>query len=149
MKLYNIHSEITDFAEARSGIHIAADYSFWIPLIRYFLKEADEFEIHCWEDEQEAVEEIGAELQDAACRKEGKVLIFSGVLSDEAKAFCQSRALDEDGNLKWFSVFLHRNGKELFTSEHYGTEFVGYGLNRQQREFFERALPKGSSFNEW
>jgi hypothetical protein len=149
MTIYNMHFGITEFAEAASGIHIAADYSFWIPLIRYFLNEADEFEIHCWKDEKAAADQILAELPDVVWRKEGKVLIVSGALAEEAKNFIQSHALDESGNLKWFSVFLNQNGKGLFTSEHYGTEFLGYGLDQQQRDFVEGALPAGSSVDEW
>ncbi|MGO1059231.1 hypothetical protein ACTL32_08900 [Planococcus sp. FY231025] len=146
---FNMHFELAKFAEASSGIHIAADYSFWVPLIRYFLNEADEFEIHCWEDEEAAVEEILVVVKDAACRKEGKVLIVSGVLKEEAKNFIVSQALDESGNLKWFSVFLSQNGKSRFSSEHYGTEFTGTGLKQQQRDFFEGALPAGTSVDEW
>lgn len=149
MPKFNVHFELTEFAEACSGIHIAADYSFWVPLICYFLNEADEFEIRCWEDERAAVEEILAEVKDAACRKEGEVLIVSGVLKEEAKNFILSQALDESGNLKWFSVFLNQNGKGRFSSEHYGTEFVGYDLNQRQRDFFEGALPAGTNVDEW
>lgn len=149
MPKFNVHFELTEFAEDNSGIRIATDYSFWVPLIRYFLDEASEFEIHCWEDERAAVEEILAEVKDAACRKEGKVLIVRGILKEEAKNFILSQALDESGNLKWFSVFLNQNGKGRFSSEHYGTEFVGYDLNQQQRDFFEGALPAGTNVDEW
>lgn len=149
MPKFNVHFELTEFAEDNSGIRIATDYSFWVPLIRYFLDEASEFEIHCWEDERAAVEEILAEVKDAACRKEGNVLIVRGILKEEAKNFILSQALDESGNLKWFSVFLNQNGKGRFSSEHYGTEFVGYDLNQWQRDFFEGALPAGTNVDEW
>lgn len=67
MPKFNVHFELTEFAEDNSGIRIATDYSFWVPLIRYFLDEASEFEIHCREDERAAVKEILAEVKDAAC----------------------------------------------------------------------------------
>ncbi|MGK7379775.1 hypothetical protein ACSFXN_18315 [Planococcus sp. 1R117A] len=149
MTTYNMHFEITTFIESNNGINFATDYSFWIPLIDYFLVEADAFEIHCWEDEQATVDEILNALNDAACRKEGSVLIVGGELTDRAKNFLLSHPMNATGHLKWFSVFLHRKGNLLFSSEHYGTEFVGIGLDKSQREFFQKALPSTVSVLEW
>lgn len=149
MAKYNIHFDITAVTESREGYHFAADYSFWVPLIDYFLVEADAFEIHCWEDELETIEEILQELDGATCRKEGKVFIVGGELDDKAKAFLRSRPFNEAGQLKWFSVFLDQGGLELFSSEHYGTEFVGYGLDIKQKKFFQSTLPKDVSVLEW
>lgn len=146
---YNVHFDLTDLAESSEGIRLAADYSFWIPLIDYFLEDADVFEIHCWEDEQAAVDEIINELPEVFSRKEGHSLIVSGDLTNEAKKFIRSHPLNKEGQLKWFSVFLSKKGKELFSSEHYGTEFIGFSLNQRQRDFFQQALPKETIIHEW
>ncbi|QHJ70962.1 hypothetical protein [Planococcus halotolerans] len=149
MLTYNMHFEITTYSDSVSGMHYAEDYSFWNPLIEYFLSGMDAFEIHCWEDEQAVVDEIINELSSAECRKEGKVIIVKGELTDKAKNFLLANPLNDAGQLKWFSVFLHRNGNILFSSEHYGTEFTGSGLNVEQKEFVIRTLPEDISVLEW
>lgn len=149
MPTYNMHFEITTYSDSDNGMHYAEDYSFWNPLIEYFLSGMDAFEIHCWKDEQAVVEEITRELIGVACRKEGKVLIVKGELTDKAKNFLLTNPLNAAGQLKWFSVFLYRKGTVLFSSEHYGTEFTGSGLNVAQKEFFIRTLPEDISILEW
>lgn len=149
MNTKNIHMGITEFVESSNGFNMAPDYSFWVPVINCFLNEAENFEIHCWEDEQAAVDEILNGLPHMSCRKEGKVLIVSGSLTVEAKNFIRSHAMDEEGQLKWFSVFLSNPGKELFSSEHYGTEFVGNDLDQKTRNTLHQMMPKETSFYEW
>lgn len=149
MTIYNMHFEITTYSESGNGMHYAEDYSFWNPLLKYFLNGMDAFEIHCWEDEQAVVDEIIHELSDVTWRKEGKAVIVEGELTDKAKNFLLTKPLNVAGQLKWFSVFLYRNGNILFSSEHYGTEFTGSGLNVEQKEFFIRTLPEEISVLEW
>lgn len=150
MPTYNMHFEINTYSsDSDNGMHYAEDYSFWNPLIEHFLSKMDTFEIHCWEDEQAVVDEITRELNSVKCRKEGKVLIVKGELTDKTKNFLLTNSLNDDGQLKWFSVFLLRNGNILFSSEHYGTEFTGSGLNVEQKEFSIRTLPKDISILEW
>lgn len=149
MPTYNMHFEITTYSDSDNGMHYAEDYSFWSPLIEHFLTGMDAFEIHCWEDEQAVVDEIIHELSGIDCRKEGKVLIVKGELTDKAKNFFLINPLNDAGQLKWFSVFLLCKGNILFSSEHYGTEFTGSGLNVDQKEFFKRTLPDDVSVSEW
>ncbi|RLQ92733.1 hypothetical protein [Planomicrobium sp. Y74] len=149
MPTYNMHFEITTYSESDIGMRYAEDYLFWSPLIEYFLSGMDAFEIHCWEDEQTVVDEIIHELSSVESRKEGKVLIVKGELTEIVKDFLLTNPLNAAGQLKWFSVFLYRKGTVLFSSEHYGTEFTGSGLNVAQKEFFIRTLPEDISILEW
>lgn len=100
MSTYNMHFEITTYRESDNGMHYAEDYSFWPTLIEHFLSGMDAFEIHCWEDEQAVVDEILHELSGVACRKEGKVLIEKGELTDKAKNFLLTNSLNGAGQLK-------------------------------------------------
>ncbi|WP_341202469.1 hypothetical protein [Planomicrobium okeanokoites] len=149
MPTYNMHFEITTYSESDNGMHYAEDYSFWKRLIEHFLSGMDTFEIHCWEDEQAVVDEIIQQMKNVICRIEGKVLIVKGEMTDKAKNFLLSNPLNAAGQLKWFSVFLYCNGNILFSSEHYGTEFTGSGLNVEQKEFFISTLPEDISVLEW
>ncbi|WP_282019684.1 hypothetical protein [Planomicrobium okeanokoites] len=145
----NMHCEITTYSDSKSGMHYAEEYSFWNPLIEHFFSGMDAFEIHCWEDEQAVIDEIIHGLKSVVSRKEGKVLIVKGDLTDKAKNFLLTNSLNDAGQLKWFSVFLHRSGNILFSSEHYGTEFTGSGLSDAQKAFFKRTLPEDISVLEW
>lgn len=149
MKRTNLHMELALLVESSNGFNKAEDYSFWIPLMELFLDEADEFEVHCWEDEQAAVDEWLDSFPHLACRKEGQVLIVSSIFLLEAKNFIRTHYLNEESELKWFSVFLSKSGNELFSSEHYGTEFVGIDLSKEMEILLKRIMPKETSFHHW
>ncbi|MGI2328097.1 hypothetical protein [Planococcus sp. YIM B11945] len=149
MTTTNVHCEITAFSASDDGHHMAEDYAFWPPLIAYFIDRSDAFEIHCWEEEQETVEQIQRELDQVQLQKEGHTAVFSGPLTPETKAFFPTKALNNKNQLKWFSVFLLKDGQSLFSSEHYGTELIGYGLTDEQTKFLQEALPENASFTKY
>ena len=146
---HNIHYELTSMADTPETFSYAEDYSFWIPMIEYFLAYADSFQIHCWKEETAKFVDIINELPSVKRDDDGQLLIVSGQLNGKAKEFILMRSLDAKGRLKWFSVFLERQGEPLFSSEHYGMELIGYELNLEQIAFLEKVLPGDVRKFEW
>ncbi|MDE4083559.1 hypothetical protein PO902_00515 [Planococcus maritimus] len=146
---HNMHYELTSMADTPETFSYAEDYSFWIPMIEYFFVYADSFEIHCWKEESAKFEDIVNELPNVKRDDDGQLLIANGQLNEKAKELILTRSLDAKGRLKWFSVFLERQGELLFSSEHYGMELIGYELNAEQIAFLEKVLPKDVRMFEW
>lgn len=146
---HNMHYELTSMADTPETFSYAEDYSFWIPMIEYFFAYADSFEIHCWKEESAKFEDIVNELPNVKRDDDGQLLIANGQLNEKAKEFILTRSLDAKGRLKWFSVFLERQGESLFSSEHYGVELIGYELGVEQIPFLEKVLPKDVRMFEW
>ncbi|MBU9674304.1 hypothetical protein KQ939_15060 [Planococcus sp. CP5-4] len=118
-------------------------------MIEYFFAYADSFEIHCWKEESAKFEDIINELSRVERDEDGQLFIASGQLNEKAKEFILSRSLDTKGRLKWFSLFLEKQGEALFSSEHYGVELIGYKLNAEQIAFLEKVLPGDVRRFEW
>ncbi|MFK8793179.1 hypothetical protein [Planococcus plakortidis] len=94
------------------------------------------------------IEDIINELPNVE-HDDGHLLIANGQLNEKAKEFILTRSLDANRRLKWFSVFLERQGETLFSSEHYGMELIGYELNLEQIAFLEKVLPGDVRKFEW
>lgn len=118
-------------------------------MIEFFFAYADSFEIHCWKEESVKFEDIINELPKIERDDEGQLLIASGQLNEKAKEFILMRSLDARDRLKWFSLFLEKQGEPLFSSEHYGVELIGYKLNAEQIAFLEKVLPGDVRRFEW
>lgn len=144
----NMHYELTSMADTPETFSYADDYAFWILMIEHFFGYADSFEIQCWKEETAKFEDIINELPNVE-HDDGHLLIANGQLNEKAKEFILTRSLDANRRLKWFSVFLERQGETLFSSEHYGMELIGYELNLEQIGFLEKVLPGDVRKFEW
>lgn len=146
---HNMHYELTSMADTPETFSYAEDYSFWIPMIEHFFVYADSFEIHCWKEESAKYADIINELPSVERDEDGQLLIASGQLNEKAKEFILSRSIDTKGRLKWFSLFLKKQGEPLFSSEHYGVELIGYTLETKQTAFLKKVLPEDVRHFEW
>lgn len=150
MQKYNVHFERTsNFSRDKYG-HLPSDYIYWIPLMNYFLNYSDAIEIHCWNEDDKVIKEIRKKIgNDTVCKIEGNLTIFSGVQTIQITRYLTHNHLNEHNQLKWFSVFLSKNGFSFFNSEHYGTEFVGFGLDKKQVKSIYKIMPKDTNFSSW
>lgn len=144
--------ELTEFADGRESERIPAigNYEYWLLLMEYFLAKSDLFEIHCFDEETAAIEELSSDLPGLfdIDRKQG-MTIFSGLLTLEIAEYLMSRHVSAKGKLKWFSVFLSRGEQHIFSSEHWGTEFFVPDITDEDLLFIKHVAPDDTLFNEY
>lgn len=101
------------------GLDRAGDLRKWRELIQELSLSASRFEIHCWEDEEEAIA-LALEYGDEEKRDWTHGRVFSGAVTPAFVQMLLTRPLPAEPEklTPFFSVFLD-NG---FSSEHYGTE---------------------------
>ncbi|MGG4488092.1 hypothetical protein [Metabacillus idriensis] len=116
----NLHIQIpaASTLESDSAFRMPENYYYWTPLAAYYLKQSRLIEIHCWNDEIQAIDEL-EELGVFKVEAEQNMTIFKGELSVETADFLLNHFLDGEGKFKWFSVFA-----DHFSSEHWATEII-------------------------
>ncbi|TWT04444.1 hypothetical protein FQV26_16025 [Planococcus sp. CPCC 101016] len=144
--------ELTEFADNQASDRIPAigNYDYWLLLMEYFLAKSDTFEIHCFNEEAAAIEELTSSFPGLFdIDKKGGMTIFSGLLTLEIAQFLMSHHVSEKKMLKWFSVFLSRGEQHIFSSEHWGTEFFVPDVTEEDLLFIKHVAPYGTHFNEY
>ncbi|PAE19290.1 hypothetical protein [Robertmurraya siralis] len=150
MNTANIYFKINELEYTDSGYRISVSYSFWKPLMNYILAMSDSIEIRCWNDEKEVINELKERfLTELVYKVERNETVFSGALTPKIAEYLTSNFLGKENQLKWFSLFFHRKGRFLFSSEHNGTEFVGYDFNTEQIETIKKRMPNNINFHTW
>lgn len=134
---------------AQHGEFIADDISYWVPLMSYFFNESNSIEIHCWTEEEQVNAEIQQQLPELAIKQELYMTIYTGDLTEKIIGFLTQNPVREDGQLKWFSIFLSNHDSHLFSSEHYGTEFYAGNLNMEQIKFIKSVMPDDINLHIW
>ncbi len=144
--------ELTEFADNRESERIPAigNYDYWLLLMEYFLAKSDMFEIHCFNEETEAIEELTSSLPGLFdVNEKEEMTIFSGLLTLEIAQFLMNHHVSEKKKLKWFSVFLSRGEQHIFSSEHWGTEFFVPDVTEEDLLFIKHVAPYNTHFNEY
>lgn len=108
-----------------SGEYImCSDYPIWKSIIQEELSHAESFEIHCWNEETQAIE---LALQHGCIKpfdwSHGKVI--AGAVTPEFISWLMALPMPEKTDIgmrmtPFFSIFLDTG----FSSEHYGTELI-------------------------
>ncbi|WP_378150963.1 hypothetical protein [Chungangia koreensis] len=143
-----VHFE-TRYCLSDNGKFIADDPSYWVPIMQYFFKQSDNIAIHCWTGEEKVNEEIRHEFTELSIKHDMYMTIYEGRLAEKIIDFLTKNPQDEDGQIKWFSIFLYLNNNCHFSSEHFGTEFHANNLNVEQFEYIKSILPKDTNFTTW
>lgn len=144
--------ELTEFAAGHETDRVPAsgNYDYWLLLMEYFLAKSDLFEIHCFDEETETIEELTSGLPGLfdINVKQG-MTIFSGDLTLDIAEFLVSRHISRKKKLKWFSVFLSRGEQHVFSSEHWGTEFFVPDITEDDLLFIRHVAPVDAHFNQY
>lgn len=126
------------------------DYTYWIYLMRYFLQKAEKIEIHCWNEEVEAIDEIKSGCADIVeIRKEENLTIFTLKHTDDIANFLLQNNINAEGRLKWFSIFLSSQEITLFHSEHWGIELFAPQVDGVEIQFIKSVTPSDTDFNQY
>ncbi|NLX77145.1 MAG: hypothetical protein GXZ01_07235 [Clostridiaceae bacterium] len=140
MKTYSIHSGLSKGRSIKSGWLVPADYDFWEPLVTYFIRKCTHFRIDCWIGETTAIEraKVHGENLDLGVNN---MKAFTGEITDQFISELIHDPFDDEGKIKWFSIFLIKDDRILFSSEHYGSEFSASDLDEEDVEFVRSVMP--------
>ena len=122
---------------------------YWVPLMKYFLDQSDNIEIHCWSIEKALIEEVKSRAKESfEISVENEMTIFTGNKTAEMVDYLFTN-LNRKIEIKWFSIFLRRNKILIFSSEHNGTEFFAGVVNEKDINFIESLMPERTSYSKY
>jgi hypothetical protein len=133
------HSEEVDTA-----FPLPDDYEYWRPLASHFLAKTNTIEIHCWNEEQEAIMEIQSVPNCSVHVGDNMTILeFSNVpnLSD----FLLNN-YEKENRFKWFTVNLIRHGEIIFHSGHWATEIAVTAENAEEAAWIQSVTPENTEF---
>lgn len=96
-------------------------YKWWIDLAKKALENADEFEMRLWENDFEGIQS-GEKFGKKVPNNETMEIVFKGNLVPELEQKILTNYLTKEGYIKWFTLILKKDNKDIFSSEHYGDE---------------------------
>lgn len=145
---YRLYFAVPTFSLDESDYFPMTDnYYYWIPLMEYFLKGSDTIEIHSWYDEKQAIEEIIYLSNLTEIPMKQKLTRYKGNLTPKIIEYILRNNVTTNGRLKWFSIFLSKDGQSIFSSEHWGTEFFAHFVNINDISFIKSVMPKDTNFH--
>lgn len=149
---YNSHFTIPTFTEDLDTFPIPENenYDYWVPLLSYFIEQSTSIEIHCWNDEKDVIKETTLLFNEPSkIVNERDITIIRGNKTYPISNYLLYENLKTNGKLKWFSIFLSRNNKTLFHSEHWGTEFFAPNLSEETIAYIKSITPVGTDFHQY
>lgn len=120
------------------------DYEYWEPLVSRFLEGTDTVEIHCWNEEQEAIQEVQSVLN-CSVHVSDHITVFKITNTKSAKDILLSK-YEKNHRFKWFTVNLIRQGELIFHSGHWATEFAVTVKNAEEASKIKTITPKNTDF---
>jgi hypothetical protein len=125
-------------------------YDYWVSLMTHYLSRSDLLEIHCWNEEREVLEELASLLENPYEKViETNLTIFKMKTMPDVVNHLLTDNIGREGEIKWFSIFLSKNNKTIFHSEHWGTEFFAPDVNEEDIEFITSVMPEGTNFHQY
>lgn len=123
------------------------DYNYWIALIKHFVTKSDTIEIHCWNEETEIIGEITSLFTgEFEMVIEEKLTFFKGTISPSLVDYLLNKSVNNNGELKWFTINLERFMLPVFHSGHWGTELFIPKITKEDTAFIKRVTPEESEF---
>ena len=144
---YRLYFSVPTFSLENDGFPMTDNYEYWIQLMEYFMKGSDTIEIHSWYDEKQVIEEISYFSNLTKIPTEHKLSYYKGNLIPEIVEHISRNNVTNNGRLKWFSIFLSKDGQSIFNSEHWGTAFFAHTVNKNDISFIKSIMPKDTNFH--
>ena len=144
---FRMYFFVPTFSLENDGFPMTANYDYWIPLMEFFLKGSDTIEIHSWNDEKQVIEEISYFSNLTEIPTEHKLTYYKGNLTPEIAEYILRNSVTNKGRLKWFSIFLSKDGQPIFESGHWGTEFFAHSVTQNDISFIKSIMPKDTNFH--
>ena len=129
--IYTAYCKTKCFITDDNSTPYTKSYDFWKAMIQKTSQVATEFEIRCWKNEALAIE-TGEKFGERVNNFETEEVVYQGKITEEFISEILNNYLTGDGRLKWFSIFLKKDKKNIFNSEHYGTVIVVRGISKEE-----------------
>lgn len=115
------------------------DLSFWEDLWDQYTTQYSEVVIHCWAEEEDAVNELSEKSFEVM--NEGLMKVITVNLNDENRLFFRNYSIDPVGGLKWFTMFFNAEGEEELEIGHYGSEIIFSNVDEEKAEEIKGIFP--------
>lgn len=129
------------YRKTDNGLMIPDCYDFWESLASYLLMRCNKFRIDCYRNEDEAIASASMYSKPIASQV-ANMLIFEGDITEEFINEIISNPFDQDGKIKWFSLFLRNDNERVLSCEHYGSEFVTGWLEIEEQNYIRTIIPE-------
>ncbi|WLR57580.1 hypothetical protein LC048_12425 [Mesobacillus subterraneus] len=120
------------------------DYMYWKPLVEHFLEGIDIVEIHCWNEEQDVIQEIQSDYN-SFVHVSDHMTVFKMTNINTAKELLLNKC-EKDHRFKWFTVNFIMQGEVIFHSSHWATEFAVTAKNSAEAAWIQSVTPKNTDF---
>ncbi|GAM14960.1 hypothetical protein [Mesobacillus selenatarsenatis] len=120
------------------------DYEYWRPLVKHFLERTDTVEIHCWNEEQEAIQGIQSVLNSSV--QVGSHMTIIEISNDKNVQDILLNKYKKNNRFKWFTVNLMFHGEVIFHSGHWATEFAFTARNTEEALWIQGVTPRNTDF---
>jgi len=123
--------------------------NWWKKIIKHFVKINDKFEIRCWKDE---TNEINQAILYGSLLEDNNEVSIKGNVNHELlnELLCSSEPIDKNlynKMTRYFTINISNDLCEL-CSTHYGTELYIDHISDEDKEFFKKImLPYWDSFS--
>ena len=131
--LFNMNTSSTEDCR----IQHTKNYDFWMFIVSKVLRLATDFEIRCWPGELYAFE-IGVKYGEQVINIKSQEIVYRGKIIQQFVSDVTTNFLNENKTLKWFTISFSKNGKDLFCSEHYGTELFLHDVTEFEKPSIQK-----------
>ncbi|MEK3857438.1 hypothetical protein [Cytobacillus sp. FSL H8-0458] len=149
---YNLAVNIPSYTNIDSTFPkpVNENYNYWLALIEHFLTISDTIEIHCWNEETDTIDEINSLYKEEfEVGIEENLTIFKGTISKLLIDYLLNKSINNNGDLKWFTLNLERLRLPVFHSGHWGTELFIPNITKEDITFIKSVTPKETNFLEY
>lgn len=124
------------------------NYKYWFFLVDYYIQSANFIEFHVWNEEVETIEELSLKTDlEKISLHPMKMVCFQGNINEKLINYISKESLSQQGEIKWFSLFLKYNGNCFFESSHWGSEINIENPDKNEIKMFKNMMPKNASFH--
>ncbi|WP_040285050.1 hypothetical protein [Sporosarcina koreensis] len=125
------------------------DYPYWLQLLDRYISRADRVEIHCWDGEEAALNDLFAQCSenDYEVIRELQMTRVCLGLSPSLVEYLQTSSIDEQNRMKWFALWLFQGDTCLFCSDHWGVESYIPNVEMPDVEAIQQILPADTNFH--
>lgn len=118
--------------------------TYWFPLMNEVLPVFTEVEVHCREDEKEAILKIKPFAH--TIRYGRGLVIFTMPLNQKLKDLLLYGVNEEHTRIPWYTLVFKRNGAHICTVKYHGSELFFYQITKEDAKEIESYFPEETVF---
>lgn len=129
---YNVTFMVDKDSIAENNIApIFESYEWWRDLVMEALNNTDEFEMRLWEGDLEGIQS-GQKFGKQVTNHDTMEIVYRGKVVPEFRQEVLNNYLAKEGYIKWFTLNLYKDNRNIFSSCHYGDETYILAISEKQ-----------------